>query len=76
MVAIAAPKFVTGATYQVSMRIDRDWSSLGATRADANGKAQLPVVRIAKPGVYPVRLTSGSDRKSRLFPNVIVQRRR
>ena len=59
--------------YIVSARINGRWVTIGpSTVTDPKGQAQLPVVRLTKKGVVPIRLASGADRKSPYFFNAVV----
>ena len=59
--------------YIVSARINGRWVTIGpSTATDPKGKAQLPVIRLTKNGVVPIRLSSGDDAKSPYFFNSVV----
>jgi len=62
-----------GVRYIVSARIDGRWVTVGTTSAtDSKGQAMLPVIRITRNGVVPIRLASGTDNRSPFFFNTIV----
>lgn len=75
VVAMVVTNLVPNANYRVSIRIDGDWNALGRTTADRNGVAQLPAVRIARVGSYPVRMISAADPDSPLSFTLVVRRR-
>lgn len=59
--------------YIVSARINGRWVTIGpSTATNPKGQAQLPVIRLTKNGVVPIRLSSGDDAKSPYFFNSVV----
>lgn len=72
-VAFVPTKLKKTVRYIVSARINGRWVTIGPTTAtDPKGQAQLPVIRLTKNGVVPIRLSSGDDAKSPYFFNSVV----
>jgi hypothetical protein len=55
-VSLVASGLTAGTTYTVKIKVNGAYVDLGPTTARADGSAQLPVFRVAKPGTYTVAI--------------------